>query len=132
MATRHSATKCRVGLYARISTQDQKTLSMQLWQMRRYVKDRGWSVAFEIQDVGSGAKDRPRREEVMKAARKREIDSTTSYRPTLTEISGLDTSSVAVCRLGKKLQKPFTITTPYHAFFYSFCCHTLRSIDFRR
>jgi DNA invertase Pin-like site-specific DNA recombinase len=74
LATRSSSEKKRVGLYARISTHDQKTLSLQLGQMRRYVKDRGWRITLEVQDIGSGAKDRPRREEILKAARRRDID----------------------------------------------------------
>ena len=43
--------------------------------MRRYARDRGLSVAVEVQDIGSGAKDRPNRDEIMKAARRREIDT---------------------------------------------------------
>ena len=68
-------TKKRAALYARVSTHDQKTLSLQLGQMRKYAKDRGLSVAVEVQDIGSGAKDRPNRDEIMKAARRREIDT---------------------------------------------------------
>jgi len=67
--------KNRVGLYARISTHDQKTLSLQLAQMRKYVKDRGWSVSLEVKDIGSGAFSRPKREEIMTAARRREVDT---------------------------------------------------------
>lgn len=74
MATKASSPKNRIGLYARISTHDQKTLSLQLNQMRRYVKDRGWKVSLEIQDIGSGASARPKREDMLKAARRREID----------------------------------------------------------
>lgn len=64
----------RVGLYARVSTHDQQTLGLQLAAMRSYVQDRGWSLVQQIQDVGSGAKERPRREVLLKAARRREID----------------------------------------------------------
>ena len=42
--------------------------------MRRYVKDRGWRIVLEVQDVGSGAQERPKREDILKAARRREID----------------------------------------------------------
>lgn len=66
--------KKRVGLYARVSTYDQKTLSLQLMQMRQYAKDRGWKVTLEVQDVGSGAQERPKREIILKAAKRREID----------------------------------------------------------
>ncbi|HMB03552.1 MAG TPA: recombinase family protein [Isosphaeraceae bacterium] len=64
----------RVGLYARVSTHDQQTLGLQLQAMRSYVRDRGWTLVQQVQDVGSGAKERPRREALLKAARRREID----------------------------------------------------------
>jgi len=64
----------RVGLYARVSTHDQQTLGLQLEAMRCYVRDRGWSLVQQIQDVGSGARERPQREALLKAARRREID----------------------------------------------------------
>ena len=67
--------KNRVGLYARISTHDQKTLSLQLAQMRKYVKNRGWTVSLEVKDVGSGASTRPKRDEIIAAARRREVDT---------------------------------------------------------
>ncbi|MGE5294834.1 MAG: recombinase family protein, partial [Solirubrobacterales bacterium] len=51
--------KPRVGLYARVSTHDQQTLPMQLAAMRQYVRKRGWAVALEIEEVASGAKERP-------------------------------------------------------------------------
>lgn len=68
-------TKKRAALYARVSSHDQKTLSLQLGQMRKYARDRGLHIAVEVQDIGSGAKDRPKRDEIMKAARRREIDT---------------------------------------------------------
>lgn len=67
--------KNRVGLYARISTHDQKTLSLQLAEMRKYVKNRGWTVSLEVKDVGSGASTRPKRDEIIAAARRREVDT---------------------------------------------------------
>jgi putative DNA-invertase from lambdoid prophage Rac len=42
--------------------------------MRRYVKDRAWRVELEVQDVGSGARERLKREDILNAARRREID----------------------------------------------------------
>ncbi|MBL8179996.1 MAG: recombinase family protein [Blastocatellia bacterium] len=65
----------RVGIYARVSTIDQQTLPMQLEQMREYVRNRGWTLATEVEEVGSGAKVRPKREELLKKARRREIDA---------------------------------------------------------
>jgi putative DNA-invertase from lambdoid prophage Rac len=64
----------RAGLYARVSTHDQQTLGLQTKAMSAYIKDRGWELARQIKDVGSGAKDRPGRESLLKAARRREID----------------------------------------------------------
>jgi DNA invertase Pin-like site-specific DNA recombinase len=64
----------RVGLYARVSTHDQQTLKLQLEAMRKYAKSRKWKIALEIKDVGSGASDRPKREELLRAARRRDID----------------------------------------------------------
>ena len=64
----------RVAVYARVSTHDQQTLGMQVEAMTSYVEDRRWRLARRVEDVGSGAKDRPRRESLLKAARRREID----------------------------------------------------------
>ena len=64
----------RVGLYARVSTHDQQTLPMQTGAMREYAGRRGWRVELVVEDVGSGASERPKREELLAAARRREID----------------------------------------------------------
>ena len=64
----------RVGLYARVSTHDQKTLPLQIRTMREYATKRGWEVAVQIKEVGSGAVERELREKLMAAARRREID----------------------------------------------------------
>lgn len=64
----------RVGLYARVSTHDQQTLPMQLEAMRAYASNRGWTIAMEMKDIGSGSIDRPERQNLVKAARRRQID----------------------------------------------------------
>ena len=64
----------KVGIYTRVSTHDQQTLPLQLRDLRDYVERRGWTITLEVEEVGSGAKIRPRREELLKAARRREID----------------------------------------------------------
>ena len=64
----------RVGIYARVSTHDQQTLPMQLKAMRAYVKQRKGTLTLQVEEVGSGAKQRPKREELLKAARRREVD----------------------------------------------------------
>ena len=64
----------RVGLYARVSTQDQQTLPLQMRVMRDYAAKRGWTIALEIKEVGSGAAHRELREKLLDVARRREID----------------------------------------------------------
>lgn len=65
----------KVGIYARVSTHDQQTLRLQLEAMRKYAKSRKWKITLEVKDVGSGASERPKREELLQAARRRDIDS---------------------------------------------------------
>ena len=64
----------RVGLYARVSTHDQQTLPLQMRAMREYAAKRGWAIAVQIKEVGSGAAERKLRENLLAAARRREID----------------------------------------------------------
>jgi Resolvase, N terminal domain len=58
----------RVGLYARVSTHDQQTLPLQIRTMREYAMKRGWTVAAQIREVGSGAAERELRERLLAAA----------------------------------------------------------------
>jgi DNA invertase Pin-like site-specific DNA recombinase len=71
---RKPAKMFRAGLYARVSTNDQQTLTMQNRAMREYVARRGWTVAMQVREVGSGAARREAREKLLDAARRREID----------------------------------------------------------
>src|SRR5215204_597836 len=64
----------RVGLYARVSTNDQQTLAMQNRAMREYAVRRGWTIAVQVREVGSGAAQRQAREKLLEAARRRQID----------------------------------------------------------
>lgn len=64
----------KAALYARVSTHDQQTLPLQMKAMRDYARKRGWSIEQQIKEVGSGAKARPQREQLLKAARRREVD----------------------------------------------------------
>jgi len=50
----------RAGLYARVSTNDQQTLPMQSRAMREYAARRGWTIAVNVREVGSGATKRRR------------------------------------------------------------------------
>src|SRR6202035_4234032 len=71
---RKPARMFRVGLYARVSTNDQQTLAMQNRAMREYAIRRGWTIALQVREVNSGAARRETREKVLEAARRREID----------------------------------------------------------
>ena len=64
----------RAGFYARVSTGDQQTLPMQSRAMREYAARRGWTIAMQVREVGSGATPRQAREKLLEAARRREID----------------------------------------------------------
>jgi DNA invertase Pin-like site-specific DNA recombinase len=71
---KRSKTALRAGLYARVSTNDQQTLPMQLRALREYAARRGWSVISQVKEVGSGASERQMRETLMDAARRRDVD----------------------------------------------------------
>jgi putative DNA-invertase from lambdoid prophage Rac len=43
--------------------------------MRQYVKQRKWKLVLQVEEVGSGSKQRPKRDELLKAARRREVDA---------------------------------------------------------
>lgn len=64
----------RAALYARVSTHEQQTLRLQINALRKHAKQRGWLIVEEVPEVGSGAKQRPMREQLMKLARRRDID----------------------------------------------------------
>jgi hypothetical protein len=71
---RRRAKMLRDALCARVSTNDRQTLAMQGCAPREYVARRGWTIALQIRDAGSGAVERKAREQLIKAARRREID----------------------------------------------------------
>jgi len=75
-----AAKATRVGLYARVSTLDQQTLPMQSRSMREYAVRRGWTIALQVKEVGSGATQRQLREKLLEAARRREIDVVVVWR----------------------------------------------------
>lgn len=107
----------RVGLYARVSTHDQQTLPLQMRAMREYAAKRGWTIAVQIKEVGSGAAERELREHLLAAARRREIDVVLVWRldrwgrslvdlvVTLKELAGLGVSFVS-------LTEALDLTTP--------------------
>jgi putative DNA-invertase from lambdoid prophage Rac len=64
----------RVALYARVSTHDQQTLTLQIRSLRQYAAKRDWTIVAQITEVGSGASQRELRETLLATARRREID----------------------------------------------------------
>jgi DNA invertase Pin-like site-specific DNA recombinase len=85
--------------------------------MRDYVAKRGWKAVLEVQDIGSGASLRPKREELIKAARRRELDRIVVWRldrwgrslvdlvSTLQELASLNVGFVS-------LSEALDLTTP--------------------
>ena len=70
----------RAGLYARVSKHDQQTLPLQIRSMREYAANRGWTIALQVREVGSGAAQRELRDQLLDAARRREIDAVLVWR----------------------------------------------------
>jgi putative DNA-invertase from lambdoid prophage Rac len=70
----------RVGLYARVSTHDQQTLALQREAMQSYANVRGWIIVRDVAEVASGATVRPQREELLRAARRRDLDMVLVWR----------------------------------------------------
>jgi len=71
---KRAKTGLRAGLYARVSTHDQQSLPMQNRAMREYAARRGWTIAIQVKELGSGAAQRQMREKLIEAARRRDID----------------------------------------------------------
>ena len=69
-----------MALYARVSTHDQQTLPLQIKAMREYAARRGWRIAVEVKEVGSGALQRPKRADLLTAVRRRELDAILVWR----------------------------------------------------
>ena len=67
-------TPLRAGLYARVSTTDQQTIPLQIRALREYAARRGWTVAMQVKEIGSGASARQLREKIVEAARRRDVD----------------------------------------------------------
>lgn len=71
---RNDAQTMRVALYTRVSTHDQQTLPLQLDALHEYARRRDWSVVSEVTEVGSGALKRPKRDALLQAAKRREVE----------------------------------------------------------
>jgi DNA invertase Pin-like site-specific DNA recombinase len=48
--------------------------------MREYAVRRGWQITTEIKEIGSGALQRPKREELLATVRRRELDAILVWR----------------------------------------------------
>jgi DNA invertase Pin-like site-specific DNA recombinase len=70
----------RAGLYARVSTNDQQTIPLQIRALREYAARRDWIVAMQVKEIGSGASARELREQIVEAARRRDIDAVLVWR----------------------------------------------------
>ena len=71
---RKSAKMFRAGLYARVSTNDQRTIPLQLRALRECAVRRCWTIAMQVKEVGSGSSERQLREKLLESARRHEID----------------------------------------------------------
>jgi putative DNA-invertase from lambdoid prophage Rac len=71
---RKPAKMFRAGIYARVSTNDQQTVPLQIRALREYAIRRGWTIDLQVKEVGSGVSERQLREKLLEAARRREID----------------------------------------------------------
>ena len=70
----------RLGLYARVSTQEQQTLALQRDAMVAYAAQRGGAIVLAIEEISSGAQERRQRDVLMQAARRRAIDAIVVWR----------------------------------------------------
>ena len=70
----------RVALYARVSSPHLQTIAMQLRQLEEYVERRRWNVVTRVEEVESGAKQRPKRDALLRAARRRQLDAILVWR----------------------------------------------------
>jgi len=70
----------RAAIYARVSTAEQTTAN-QLLELRRYVEVRGWPAQEFVDEGVSGAREsRPALDELVKAAKRRKIDTLVVWR----------------------------------------------------
>jgi predicted enzyme related to lactoylglutathione lyase len=51
--SRRAKTPFRVALYARVSTQDQQTIPLQMRALREYAGRRGWAVAVQVKEIST-------------------------------------------------------------------------------
>src|SRR5258708_1100730 len=85
--------------------------------MREHAEHRGWNIVMKVEDVGSGVRERPKREDLLRAARRRELDLILVWRldrwgrslvDLITTLQELTTLQVGFVSLGEALD----LTTP--------------------
>jgi putative DNA-invertase from lambdoid prophage Rac len=70
----------KLGCYARVSTHEQQTLTLQRDAMITYAQQRGWTIVLMVEEVSSGAHERLQRQELLRAARRRTINAIVVWR----------------------------------------------------
>jgi len=70
----------KLGCYARVSTQEQQTLTLQRDAMVAYAQQRGWSIVLMVEEISSGASARLQRQELLRAARRQTINAIVVWR----------------------------------------------------
>jgi DNA invertase Pin-like site-specific DNA recombinase len=70
----------KLGCYARVSTHEQQTLTLQRDAMVTYAQQRGWTIVVMVEEVSSGARERRQRQELLRAARRRTIHAIVVWR----------------------------------------------------
>ena len=98
----------RLGLYARVSTQEQQTLALQREAMVAYAAHRGGAIVLAIEEISSGAQERRQRDVLMQAARRRALYAIVVWR--------LDLWGRSLADLIAKGVEPFRIAKTNTAF----------------
>ena len=64
-----------VAIYTRVSTSDQ-SVTRQVRELTKYIESREWQIIYRAEEFACGAfQKRPKREEVLKIARRKAIDA---------------------------------------------------------
>jgi hypothetical protein len=79
---RKPAKMFRTALYARVSTFDQQSIPLQIRALREYAARRGWTIALQVKEVGSGASQQEQRDWLPS------IPTMTPRKPSATGITG--------------------------------------------
>ena len=78
-------------------------MPLQMRAMRDHAAKRGWTIALEIKEVGSGAAQRELREKLLDLARRREIDVVLTASKKSSRIRELYRAGVSKAEIPRKL-----------------------------